>query len=449
MSYTIHVSLLKRLFPTPPSIALSAVGVDFSKTSIRFLKLEKKGRYLVPDKFIEKKFPEGSIVSGVIEDEKKLIPFLKNIKKEYGFSYARLTIPESKVFIFTVSFDKKKVKDIRKAISPLIEEYTLLKTKEANFDYSILKEFGNAVVVQVVVVPTKIIDSFVNVFEKAGIYILSIELDAQAIARAVVSEQEKGTQMIVDIGASHTGFSVVSNGVVVYTETLKFGGNKISENVSKKLGISIDEVEDIKIKSGMIKSLETDKVFKAFSSEVSVIAGEIARTFMMWQERKKLYGGFDEISKVYICGGNSNIFGIADYLSGELKIPVFLANPWTNCLDFNEIIPKLSLVEAISYTPAIGVALSNHIPSTNLLSQSLQNSIRQVRRLRLLSGTIWVAILMLIAFMVLLLPSYIPARQELKSLDVVLDRHIMNKEMVDIDDIFDLKNRVEFLKNDL
>lgn len=404
--------VLTRLFPTPSSIALSAVGVDFSATTVRFLKLERQGRYLVPVDYIEKAFPEGAISGGVITDEKRLIPFLRSIKEQYDFSYARITIPESHVFLFTVSFDRKKVKNIRTAIAPLIEEYTLLKTKEATFDYSILRTIGDAVVVQVVAVPTKIVNDFVFAFEKAGIHILSVEFDAQAIARAVVAESEKGTQMIVDIGASHTGFSVVTQGVVVYTETLSFGGNIIAERVAKKLSLSIEEVEVLKRASGLTRATDQYGFFSAFSQELTPIIGELNKTFIYWQERRKLYGGFPAIDKIYICGGHSTMAGIAEYIGLSLKIPVVAANPWTNCLDFNEIIPPLSMGQAMSFVPAIGTALANHIPSTNLLTQRRQEKIRHVRWFRLLNTSMWLLVLLFASFGVLLLPSYLLAKKE-------------------------------------
>lgn len=445
MSYTILVSILKRLFPTPPYVALAAVGVDFSATSIRCITLSREGRYLVPEKYIEKKFPEGSMEAGVIVDEKKFITFLKGIQKEHRFSYARITIPESQVFIFTVSFDKNKVTNIRKAIAPLIEEYTLLKTREAAFDYSILQTVGDAVVVQVVAAPLKVITNFVSAFAAAGIHVLSVELDAQAIARALVPENETGAQMIVDIGANHTGFSIVARGVVVYTETLSFGGSHLADRVSGKLGISLEEVENLKKNAGLVRSPESDAFFKVFSAELGVITGEIVRTFMFWQERRTLYGGFPEISKIYVCGGHSNMVGVADYIGAAIKLPVVLANPWTNCLDFDVIIPTLSAADAMSYVPAIGTALSNHVPSTNLLSQRLQEKIRHVRRLRLVSGVLWLSIAMMVAFGVLLIPSFLSAKTQKDSLEAVLRGRVAEGDMVDVAFIGMLENRIATL----
>lgn len=412
VSYTIRVSVLTRLFPTPQSIALSAVGVDFSSTNIRFLKLERDGRYVVPVQYLEKPFPEGAIQKGEIIDVKRLTSFLRDIKKQYGFSYARITIPESQTFLFTVSFDTKKTKNLRKAIAPLIEEYTLLKTKEATFDYSILQNLGGAVVVQVVAAPLSVVQAFTDVFEAAGMQVLSVELDAQAIARAVIAQDEKGSQMIIDIGANHTGFSIVSKGVVVYSETLPFGGTSIAARVAQKLSLSIDEVEVLKKSSGLTRSVEQETFFSAFTQELTPIIVEINKTFVYWQERRMLHGGFPQIEKIYICGGHSSMSGIAEYIGISVKIPVVPANPWTNCLDFNEIIPKLSSEEAMSYVPAIGTALANHIPSTNLLTQRRQEKIRHVRWFRLLNSSMWLFIGILFAFCALLIPSYLLAKKQ-------------------------------------
>lgn len=412
ISYTIPVSVLTRLFPTPPSIALSATGVDFSSTTIRFLKLERSGAYVVPEQYIEKAFPEEVIEKGVIVDPKRLTSFLKEIKKEHGFSYVRITIPESQTFLFTVSFDSKKTKNLRKAIVPLIEEYTLLKSKDATFDYSVLQKIGGAVVVQVVVAPIGVVQTFIDVFADAGMQVLSVELDAQAIARAVISQNEKGSQMIIDIGAMHTGFSIVSRGVVVYSETLPFGGKSIATRVAQNLSLSMDEVEALKRSSGLSRSLEQQEFFSAFTQEFTPIIAEINKTFMYWQQRRTLHGGFPAIEKIYICGGHSAMSGIAEYIGISVKIPVLAANPWINCLDFNEVVPKLPVHQAMSFVPAIGTALANHIPSTNLISQRRQEKIRHVRWFRLLNAGMMLLIGIIAAFCILLIPSYLIAKKQ-------------------------------------
>src|SRR5690606_8127014 len=119
---------------------------------------------------------------------------------EHNIKYVRLTIPESKVFLFTLSVDISKEKNLEKAIQKSIEEYTLLKSRDAVFDYSILDKKGNALTVQVVSAPQKYIKEFIDIFESAKMYVVSIEFDAQSIARACISKDDIGTKMIVDIG---------------------------------------------------------------------------------------------------------------------------------------------------------------------------------------------------------------------------------------------------------
>ena len=45
------------------------------------------------------------------------------------------------------------------------------------------------------------------------------------------------------------------------------------------------------------------------------------------------------IEKIILCGNGSSIPGLADYLAVGLKVPVELANVWTNIMSFEEEIP--------------------------------------------------------------------------------------------------------------
>lgn len=405
--------LLKNIFKTPSNISFPATGVDFASQTIRFIKLSKGKNGITPDFYFEKEMPKDSVIDGSIVDKKSFIDFLKKIKKEHNVKYVRLTIPESKVFLFTLSVDISKDKNIEKTISKSIEEYTLLKSKEAVFDYSILSQKGNALTVQVVAAPEKYISEFIEIFENASMYIVSIEFDAQAIARAVVSKDDLASKIIVDIGGNHTGISIAVRGIVVYSETIPFGGNVLNSFVAKRMGISEEEVEKKKKNLGLLQLKDKD-FFDVLSLHLKPLIREIDETFKYWQTTKDRHVGFNSIDKVYLCGGHSNMKALDEYLTAVLSLKVERVNPWINCLSYNSYIPKITLEESMSYVPAIGIALSNHITSTNLLPKRYKKLFNSIRRYRYYNSIVWGIILSLITFIALLVPTYLIVDREEK-----------------------------------
>ena len=77
-------------------------------------------------------------------------------------------------------------------------------------------------------------------------------------------------------------------------------------------------------------------------------------------EKKKHSAHYkDEVlDKILLCGGGANLKGLSNFLSSELKIPVGVANTWTNIQrEPLKDIPKLPAEKSLCYTTALGLAL--------------------------------------------------------------------------------------------
>jgi type IV pilus assembly protein PilM len=355
------VNILSRLFPTPSSIAIPTVGLDFSDATMRFMSLEIKPKGLLPKHFAQAAIPEGCMKGGRITDTDKFISFLKQIKKDYKLKYARISIPESQVYSFTLSLDYASKDDIRGAIEALIEDNIPLKAIETVFDYHILNVLDKTIVVQVVALSESVTTNYFNAFASAGIIPVSFELEGQAIARAVLDPEDRGSCMIVDFGANRTGITIITNKTAMVTATLDFGGNNLTQTLAKEMNISLQEAETLKREHGLATVGEHKDVFSVLANGISVLKDEINRRYVYWHEKKSQFGGFPAIDTIYLCGGHSNLVGLDEYLSASLKLKVVQVNPWKNCFSLDEYIPKVNHETSMSYVTAIGLALADYI----------------------------------------------------------------------------------------
>ncbi len=351
-------TVLTRLFPTPNFLALPVAGVDFSDATMRFVRLAQHSQGLLPASFGEATLPEGCLQGGKVVDEKRFTEFLLDTKKQYNLSYVRVAIPESQVYSFTLTMDISVAEDIRGAIELVIEDNIPLKVIETVFDYHVLTVTESNIVVQVAAVSEQIVNSFLNCFSDAGLIPVGFELDGQAAARALIDPHDKDSYMIVDFGGKRTGITIVTNGVAVYTSTLEFGGRILLQLLEKELGITVQEAEVLKREYGLAAGGGHKEVFSILVGGLSTMRDEINRRYIYWHERK---GNFPAIKKVYLCGGHSNLKGLAEYLSVMLKLDVVLANPWRNCISFDDAIPSMSYDTAMSYVTSIGLSLADYL----------------------------------------------------------------------------------------
>lgn len=352
--------MLTRLFPTPSAVTIPAVGLDFSDATMRFVRLSETVHGLLPTQYGEFAIPEGCMQNGRIIDEKKFTEFLSDIRNRHNLSYARVAVPESQTYSFTLTIDAIAADDIRGAIELVLEDNIPLKSTETIFDYHVITQDEKSLVVHVLAIAESVATLYCNCFLNAGLVPISFELDGQAVARAVLRPNDTGSYMVVDFGANRTGITVVTHGTAVFTATLDFGGKALLEILQKELHVSLDEAQRIKREHGLSTNNEHKEIFDLLVGGISTLKDEINRRYIYWHEKKSQFGGIKNIETIYLCGGHSNLRGLSDYLSAGLKLPVVQVNPWINCVSFEHAIPEMPLELSMSYVTAIGLALADY-----------------------------------------------------------------------------------------
>lgn len=352
-------SLLTHLFPTPKYLRIGVLGLDLSDATLRLVELEQKNIGLVPKRALAVPIPEGAMRGGRVVDQAVFTNFLKDVRKKNNISFARVSIPEPQIYSFTLRLDSEAGKDIRSAIELVLEENIPLKAVETVFDFEVLEQTGQGIYVQVVAMADVTTSLLFQCFSDAGILPTSFELEGQAIARAILPKNTEGSAMIIDLGASRTGISIVAKGSVVFSSTLDFGGSQLTDVLAKGLNVSLEEAEKLKREFGLSSSGRKD-IFEMMANALSVLKDEINRRYIYWHEKRQFPELLPNVDTIYLTGGHSNLLGLVDYLSAALKIKVVQANPWAHCFSFEKYIPLLGREEAMSYTTAIGLALVDY-----------------------------------------------------------------------------------------
>ena len=91
---------------------------------------------------------------------------------------------------------------------------------------------------------------------------------------------------------------------------------------------------------------------------VSVLRDEINKRYIFWHTHKDSNGKVgDKIQKIILVGGNSNLYGLEDYLSSSLKVKVERADIWKNVFIEDGKIPPINFNDSMSYASAVGLAL--------------------------------------------------------------------------------------------
>ncbi len=192
----------------------------------------------------------------------------------------------------------------------------------------------------------------------AGLKVFSLEIDAQALLRSVVPMGDKSVYLVINFREYRVNLSVVGGGLVCFTATLDIGGNNITEVIKNNLSVSTSDAEKIKMNKGFIKNKGNKESFSLMVDAISDLEDEIKRYVSYWQPRlDNCVGAAVEIEKIILCGTNSSIPGVVEYLEESIKIPTQKANVWVNAFSLNEITPSMHKDTSFAFATGVGLAL--------------------------------------------------------------------------------------------
>ena len=204
------------LFPPPEFLAMSYAGLAISDNHIRCIQFSKNGSDLIVSKYTEKILPEGIVVSGVINNIPEMVTILKGIKKDLKLDYVKVSLPEEKGYLFTTKIPKIENKDIRSTIEFKMEENVPIPSNDLFFDYTIANpnDHQDHLNATVSAMPTVVVNRYIETLDTAELRVLSLEIESQAIARAVIPKEDSSTHLIVHFGKEKVGLYVAFHRVV-------------------------------------------------------------------------------------------------------------------------------------------------------------------------------------------------------------------------------------------
>lgn len=349
--------------PPPQYLQMPSVGADVSDASLKYVAL-RPGRGPGTRSIVsigELPIEEGVIERGNVKDVGKFAAVLKEVRKRTRMEFVRMSLPEEHAYLFDTKVKKGTAfKQVRGLLEFRLEENVPLPPRDVYFDYDMYElpadsEFFG---VSVTAYGRGVVESYHEACAAAGLTPLAFEVEAQAIARAVLPPVVHGASLIVDCGKTRTGIGIVHGGVLVYTSTIDVGGRDFSLALRRLLGERPEEeFTNLKNAYGLAGGPgEAALVREALLSSVSAVKDEVRKRIEYWHDERGM-GEDRYIETIVLCGGSANMKGMPEYFAETLGIDTRRADVWQNVLDVNESIPPVDQAHAYGYATAIGLAL--------------------------------------------------------------------------------------------
>jgi len=335
------------------------VGIDFGTHSVKAVELSNistsKPRLV---NLGSQETPKGAINSEDKMDQKRLADSLKKLYDASGIKNKKvvMALPEFSVFTRFLELPGVKKEELKDTIYYEAKQYIHLPLNEVQLDYVPIgfNTEKNAPRVLVVAAAKKVIDIYVNIATEANLDLLGIETESVAMGRAMYRSTNKKDLVILDFGANNTDMSIISEGYLVFSQSIAIGSDSLTQSIMNKFNFENARAEQFKRNYGLTPNVLEDKISKVLAPVMDSIIVEVRRGVEFYKSRTLSLAPVD-----YLLSGDGALLpGLTEYVAKSLNVKASLAMPWNNIVidpKFNDIAMK----GAPSYSVAIGLSLKD------------------------------------------------------------------------------------------
>jgi len=331
-------------------------GFDLGTRTAKMIQLKSNGKQMEVMGYGYANFPEGAIVEGILVDPEEIANALKSLMKQMTFgkitaNRVAASLPVAKVFTRVLQLPPMNPADLAQAVQLEAEQYIPVPLPDLYIDHETIEIGKDRNEVLMVAAPRAIVDSHIQLFDMMNLEVAMIDSSLSAAMRAIIASTplDKPT-LVADIGSSSIDLTVHDK-VIRLTDTISMGGDTLTAQLVKDLGLKPAQANEIKYKFGVGPSGLQPKVMASLGAPLNKMCAEIRRVIKFYQDRSEHKS---KIESIVVGGGSASMPGFLEYMAAQISLPVAVADPWAGLV--TKHIPDVSKYDAPMYTTAIGLA---------------------------------------------------------------------------------------------
>lgn len=335
------------------------VGVDIGSSSIKVcqIKESRKGVGLLRLGYAE--LGAQTIVDGHVMNTGAVVEALTKIFHDQKIKSRNvaLSVSGQSAIIRKITVPMMTLAELDEQIQWEAEQHIPFDIKDVQIDYEILRRRPEAGQMDLLLVAAKRdeLNDYAQLARDAKLRPLVIDIDAFTVqnifelSRGLPTDQ---TIAIINVGASLATLNVIAQGVSAFTRDIPHGGNSISDEIHKQLGVPVDTAEEYKynVTSGSVPP----RAVEVIESACDTIAAEIQRSLDFFMATS----GDGEVSRVYLTGGSAVLPSLPAAIERRSRVPVEVFWPTEKLIiEAREVDPELLQRRAAQLAVALGLSM--------------------------------------------------------------------------------------------
>lgn len=340
-------------------MAAQIFGLDIGSTQIKVAEIKLVGGKKELNALGIAPTPSKGALSEAESDQFALAEAIRNLVREAKIStpYVVASLPESQIFTRVIEMPPLTDSELQSAIKYESEQYIPIPLPDVKLDYEVLYRPAQGedkkMEVLLVAAPNVLINRYLKIINMAGLKPHALETEVTAAVRSlIINSQFSPTTLVLDIGATTTELSTVSDKKIVFTRSIATGGAAFTRAVAQDLGFETDQAEEYKRTYGLDSTQLEGKITAAIKPIFDVITGEVQRALAYWAGKH----ADNTIKRIVVAGGSAKLPGLIPYLADATGLEGQVGDPWTG-LSFNPSLGREFKDEGPVYAIAVGLAL--------------------------------------------------------------------------------------------
>ncbi|HMW17156.1 MAG TPA: pilus assembly protein PilM [Accumulibacter sp.] len=343
--------------------ARSLIGLDISSSSVKMveLSLDGKGGYRV-ERYAIEVLARDIVSDGNIVNLEGAAEAVRRAWKKMATStrLVAIALPASHVITKKIIVAAgQREEDLEVLVESEANQYIPFPLEEVNLDFQVIgpaPSSSDEIEVLIAASRKEKVEDRVAVAESAGLKPVVLDVESYAVLAAfeLIEQQlpegaENRIVALVDIGANVMNLTVLRNGQQLYTREQAFGGNQLTQDISRFFGMSFEEAEAEKRRNNLPDKYESE-LLKPFLESLSL---ELSRALQFFFTSTQ----FNHIDHIVLSGGCAILPGVDEVVASRTQINTIIANPFNGMFLSERVRSKTLQTDASSLMAACGLAL--------------------------------------------------------------------------------------------
>ncbi len=332
------------------------LGLDISSTTVKLLELSHTGERYRVESYAVSSLPVDAVIEKNVNDVEGVANAIRNVvtQSKTKLKAAAAAVAGSSVITKVIDMPSGlNEDDMETQLTLEADQYIPYPLEEVAIDFEIQgasPESDGQVEVLLAACRRETIDARVEAIEGAELMAKIMDVEAYAMERAFALVQNQldieddNTVAVVDIGATMTTLSVLTNGQTIYTREQLFGGKQLTDEIMRRYGLPVEEAGLAKKQGGLPDDYEPE-VLEPFKDAV---VQQVARSLQFFFSSSQ----YNDVDYIVLAGGVASMEGLDELVQEKLGTTSTVANPFSDMA----ISSRVNAVALSSDAPALMIA---------------------------------------------------------------------------------------------